>query len=290
MIVVPIDGFGSGTWTVNYDYWKTQGSLLVEGSSPAIRCDAGFELQGFRCVGITCPDGQTVNLSDNMCEEIQCPLGQELQVNLCVPLQCGSGQTINNQTGFCEAIQCPSDQHFVGDSCVQLICDIGFEAINNECTLKTCGVGQELIGANCQAIQCNTPNTILVGSDCVLRTCLSNELLVDGQCLNITELSFETCSELIPFSDGVLEITDCQMADPTTPIQCLAGFKAVGNTCVQEPQNCPEGTVAQENICVQVIPSLMIGGFPELGILSIAGIAIFAGSFLGLVATVIRPS
>jgi len=290
MIIVPIQGSGSGTWTVNYDYWKTQGSLKVEGSSPAIRCDAGFELQGFRCVGITCPDGQTVNLSDNMCEAIQCPLGQELQVNLCVPLQCGSGQTINNQTGFCEDIQCPSGQNFVGSACQDLICDIGFEISGNECTLKTCGVGSELIGDQCQAIQCNTPNTILIGSDCVQRTCTSNQLLIDGQCINISDLSFETCSELILINNEILEITDCQTADPTTPIQCLAGFKAVGNTCVQEPQNCPEGTVAQENICVQVIPSLMIGGFPELGILSIAGIAIFAGSFLGLVATVIRPS
>jgi len=290
MIIVPTRGYGSGVFAVNYDYWKTQGSLLVEGSSPPIRCDAGFELQGFRCVGITCPDGQTVNLSNNMCEPIECPLGQDLQVNLCVPLQCESGQTINNQTGFCENIQCPVGQSFVGSACQDLICDIGFEISGNECKLKTCGTGQELIGDQCQAIQCNTPNTILVGSDCVQRTCNSNELLVDGQCLNITELSFETCSELIPFSDGVLEITDCQTADPTAPIICLAGFKAVGNTCVQLPQNCPEGTRAQENICVQVLPSLMVGGFPELGILSIVGIAIFAGSFLGLVATVIRPS
>ena len=203
MIIVPIDGFGSGTWTVNYDYWKTQGSLLVEGSSPPIRCAGGFDLQGFRCVAITCPDGQIVNLSNNMCEAIQCPLGQELQVNLCVPIQCVSGQTINNQTGQCEDIQCPVGQSFVGSSCQDLICDVGFEISGNECTLKTCGIGFELIGDQCQPIQCNTPNTFLVGSDCVERICSSNELLVDGQCLNIIDLSFETCTELIPFSDGL---------------------------------------------------------------------------------------
>ncbi|MCP6727420.1 MAG: hypothetical protein KJI69_05425 [Patescibacteria group bacterium] len=290
MIVVPIDGFGSGTWTVNYDYWKTQGSLKVEGSSPPLRCSAGFDLQGFRCVAITCPDGQTVNLTNNMCEPITCNQGQELQGNICVAIQCEIGEILvpppldSGINEFsCIPLNCPTDEQIVGDSCEPLVCDVGFDAINNECTLKTCGIGLELIGDECQAIQCNTPNTILIGSDCVQTICRTNQLLVDGQCINITDLSFETCSELIPFSDGVLEITDCQTADPTTPIICLDGFTPVGNTCVQLPENCPIGTVAQENICVQVLPDLMISQAPELGTLTIIGIVIFGGSFFGLV-------
>ncbi len=283
MIIVPIDGFGSGTWTVNYDYWKTQGSLKVEGSSPPIRCPVGFTQETFRCVPIICISGQTVDPNTNTCEDIQCSIGEELQGNLCVPVVCNIGETFNNTTNSCEIIICEQGTQLIGSTCDPLLCQEGFEISGNQCTLKTCGTGLELIGDECQAIQCNTPNTILVGSDCVERNCNINQLLVDGQCTNITDLSFETCSELIPFNDGVLEITDCQTADPNTPIICLDGFTPVGNTCVQLPENCPIGTVAQENICVQVLPDLMISQAPELGIVTIIGIVIFGGSMFGLV-------
>jgi hypothetical protein len=283
MIIVPIQGSGSGTWTVNYDYWKTQGSLKVEGTSPPIRCPVGFTQETFRCEPIICIDGQKVDPNTNTCEDIQCSIGEELQGNLCVPVVCNMGETFNNTTNSCETIICEVGTKLIGSTCDPLLCQEGFEISGNECILKTCGIGFELIGDECQQIQCNTPNTVLVGSDCVERICTSNELLVDGECLKITDLSFETCSELIPFSDGVLQIDDCTMGDTTTPIECLSGFTPVGNTCVQLPENCPIGTVAQENICVQVLPDLMISQAPELGTLTIIGIVIFGGSFFGLV-------
>jgi len=297
MIIVPTSGYGSGVFAVNYDYWKTQGSLLVEGTSPPITCGIGFAQVDFRCVPIICDVTQTLNRITNECELIQCQADETLQIfeepvaciAVCIDdpstpeIECGSSCPDTIQRAVCvPTTTTPPD---IAMCQVVLNCQEGTRPTANNCSceLLECPIGQQLVGDNCQIIQCNTPNTILVGSDCVERNCTSNQLLVDGQCVNITDLSFETCSELIPFSDGVLEISDCQTADPTTPIICLDGFTPVGNTCVQLPENCPIGTVAQENICVQVLPDLMISQAPELGFITITGIVIFGGSFFGLV-------
>jgi len=252
---------GSGTWGVNYDYWKTQGSLLVTGSSPPIRCGIGFTQVDFRCEPLICITGQKVDTNTNSCEDIQCSIGEELQGNLCVPVVCSIGEKFNNATNSCETIICQEGTQLIGSTCDPLLCEEGFEISGNQCTLKMCGVGMELIGDNCQMIQCTTPNTILVGSDCMERSCPMDQVLVDG-----------VCRTLQPVGD----------IDPA-PIECLSGFTPVGNTCVQLPENCPIGSVAQENICVQVLPDLMISQAPELGTLTIVGIVIFGGSFFGLV-------
>ncbi len=243
-------------------YWATEGSWVITGSSPPIDCGDGFEQIDFRCVPIVCIQGEAVN-STNQCSPIVCGANEELMADVCVPLQCTSGQTFNNVTNMCENVSCPIGQFSnATNQCQDLVCDTAMGEIvsGNECVLLTCGTGTELVGANCQTISC-PPNTVLSGSNCVEISCATDSALIDGECV---------------------------VGGTVGDVTCPAGFNQVGNSCAIAPESCPVGTIPAQNVCIQVLPSLMATGAPELSLPTIVGIAIFAVSFIGLVAVVIR--
>ncbi len=245
-------------------FWATDGSWIISGSSPPIDCGVGFVQEEFRCVPLVCIQGEAVNAT-NQCSPIVCGANEELMADVCVPLQCTSGQTFNNVTNMCENVSCPIGQFSnATNQCQDLVCDTAMGEIvsGNECVLMTCGTGMELVGANCQMISCPV-NTVLSGSNCVEISCATGSALIDGECV---------------------------IGGTVGDVTCPAGFNQVGNSCAIAPESCPVGTIPAENVCIQVLPSLMATGAPELGIVSIAGIAIFAGSFIGIVAVSVRPS
>jgi len=249
---------------ISNQYWATQGSWVITGSSPPIMCPQGFEQIDFRCVPVTCQTDEFVNAT-NQCESIVCGSNEELQGGVCVPIPCMSGQTFNNATNMCENVSCPIGQFSnATNQCQDLVCDTAMGEIvsGNECILLTCGIGTELVGGSCQVISCPA-NTMLSGSDCVEIACATGSALIDGQCV---------------------------VGGTVGDVTCPDGFNQVGNSCAVAPESCPAGTVPAQNVCIQVLPSLMATGFPEIGIVSIAGIVIFAGSFIGVVAVSIRPS
>ena len=250
--------------TLDMNYWATEGSWVITGSSPPIDCGDGFEQIDFRCVPIVCIQGEAVNAT-NQCAPIVCGINEELMADVCVPIQCNSGQIFNNVTNMCDNVSCPIGQFSnATNQCQDLVCDTAMGEIvsGNECVLLTCGTGTELVGANCQTISCPA-NTVLSGSNCVEISCATGSALIDGECV---------------------------IGGTVGDVTCPAGFNQVGNSCAIAPESCPVGTIPAENVCIQVLPSLMATGAPELGLPTIAGIAIFAGSFIGLVAVVIRPS
>lgn len=292
------DNLGTGKNQLSTNYWKTEGSLFLTGSSPPISCDTGLEQVGFKCEPIICPTGESIDESTNTCEPIQCPVGEVLlteedvpaciavcvddpstpeieclspcppvQVGICTPIQCNIGEELVGST--CQAIQCPSDEHLVGTGCEPLICDEGFEAVNNQCTLKTCSTGMELVGDSCQAIVCPV-NTILQGSDCVELQCSSSETIYNNECRDTSELceaGILTCDPIIP------------------PIaECPAGYNQVGANCVIAPESCPIGTEPHENVCVQILPDLLQVGGVEPSLLLLTGVIITGASGIGIVA------
>ena len=260
------DGFAQ-QYRISNQFWATQGSWLITGSSPPIDCALGFEQVGFRCVPLICMVGFAVNAT-NQCELIQCFQGEELQGNICVAIQCEIGEILvpppldSGINEFsCIPLNCPSDQQIIGDSCETLFCDVGFEAKNNVCSLIGCSTGMELVNDQCQAIQC-APNLILSGNNCIEKTCPANQFLVNNICQD----------------------------EDSPAVTCGEGFNQIGNLCyqIQEELVCPQGTEKFENNCKQILPDLMISQAPELGTLTIVGIVVFAGSFFGLVGTTRR--
>ncbi len=284
------DNLGTGKNRLSTEYWKTQGSLFLTGSSPPIQCNVGFTQVDFRCEPIICIDGQQVNATTNECEQIICANDEELIGNICTPIICNVGESVVG--GFCIPIQCGSSDHLVGSECIPLICDVGFEAKQNECVVKTCGIGLELNQDTCQPIVCPS-NTILNGNDCIERSCPAGQISVNNECTSTLEFDVvnvfdqslcpaETV-QVIPVDDSF----DC-MIERSIILQCGSGTQQVGDSCLPIDLSCPEGSVPQQNVCVQVLPDLMISQAPELSTTTIVGILIFGGSFFGLVGTTVR--
>jgi len=247
-----LNNLGTGKNQISTQYWKTEGSLFLTGSSPPIRCDSGFNQVDFRCIPIICPDGERVDVDTNECAPIMCESNETLQGNLCVPLICQPGEEI--VAGQCQIIVCPSGTELIGSSCEPLMCQEGFEISGNECILKQCSTGMELIGDNCQAIVCPT-NTILVGNNCMERTCPAGQVSSNNECIS-----------------------------ETTLILCVDGFKQVGDECVPIDLDCPIGTEAFENVCVQRVPSLMLGsGLIDPNAFLISGLVIAGMSVIGII-------
>jgi len=290
------DNLGTGKNRISTEFWKTQGSLFITGSSPPINCGIGFNQVDFRCIPIVCELTETLNVTSNQCETIQCGANETLEIILAEPIdclavciddpstpdiiECGTCN-IPEDRAVCTPIpitSCPEGQYLEGNGCIDLVCSIGFEVIGNQCVLKTCGIGLELNQDTCQAIVCPT-NTILSGNDCFPLTCPTGHNIIDNECVSVTEGLCVRDGEIFPLS----------FFPPECPlVECEAGFKAVGNICLPIQLDCPEGTIEQENVCVQFLPDLMISQVPELGFITILGIVTFAGSFFGLVGTSVR--
>ncbi len=249
-------------YRLSNQYWATQGSWVITGSSPPIMCPQGFVQVDFRCLPLACGQGEAVNAT-NSCAPIVCGVNEELMADVCVPIQCTSGQIFNNVTNMCENVSCPIGQFSnATNQCQDLVCDTAMGEIvsGNECVLKTCGMGTELVGGNCQIISCPA-NTILTGSNCVEISCATGSALIDGECVVGGRIGEVTCPE---------------------------GFNQVGNSCAIAPESCAVGTIPAQNTCIQVIPDLMISGVPQLGLPTAIGIAVFIGSFFGFVGVIVR--
>ncbi len=282
-----LNNLGNGKNSLSTEYWKTQGSLFLTGSSPPIKCSVGFNQVDFRCIPIICVDGQQVNATTNECEQIMCAGDEELMGNICTPIICNVGESVIG--GACIPIQCGSSDQLVGSECIPLICDVGFEAKQNECVVKTCGTGLELNQDTCQPIVCPS-NTILNGNDCIERSCPIGQISVNNECTSTLEFDVVNVNDpslcpaetvqVIPVDSSF----DC-MVERSIILQCGSGTQQVGDSCLPIDLSCPEGTVPQQNVCVQVLPDLMISQAPELTTLTIIGIVVFGGSFFGLVGT-----
>ncbi len=280
VLIVPLGGRGTGTtWALDYEWWKTNGSFLIEGTSDPIRCDIGFNQVNFRCVPIVCDLGDKLNQSTNECETITCEAGETLQFTeatvcpdvigiqctpldataVCTPIECNVGERLVGST--CEQIICEEGTKLVGSSCDPLFCGEGFEITGNQCTVIPCPIGEELVGGSCQQISCPT-NTKLIGNDCIEITCGAGQILIDNQCENTSTLP----------------------TNATDPIVCNTGFEAVGNICLPIELDCPAGTEAFENVCVQRIPDLLTISGIEPSLFLITGLVIVGMSGVGIVA------
>ena len=260
-------GVGGGKFVIDQQWWKDNGSLLVTGYSNPIKCNTGFKQVDFRCVPIVCPEGEKVNPTTNTCAPIQCPIGEELVESICKPVLCNAGEELIDST--CKQIVCPSGTHLVGSTCDSLACGEGFEVSGNECALKTCNIGEELVGDNCQKIVCPT-NTSLQGNDCVELSCPSGQIAINNEC--------QTPPEEVPI-DPIVGTDPIPYELPT----CGGNEKLVGDTCFPIDLNCPEGTEAHENVCVQRLPSLLqVSGINPLLFL-IIGLIIVGISIAGII-------
>ena len=266
------DGFAQ-QYRISNQFWATQGSWLITGSSPPISCDVGFNQVAFRCVPIICNEGMQVDITTNECAPIICGSDEVLQGNICVPLNCQIGEEI--VAGQCQIISCPSGTELIASSCEALVCGEGFEISGNECTLKQCSIGMELIADNCQEIQCPV-NTMLVGNDCLEISCPADQISIDNVCRT---------PDVGPGCENDQEIQDEECTNSRdTLILCVEGFHQVGNSFIPDDLNCPLGTEEFENVCVQRIPSLQLGsGLLDPNAFLIAGVIVAAMSVVGII-------
>ncbi len=286
---------------------------LMENKCEVITCDIGFELIGSSCDRIICEIGS--NLIGSTCTPILCSIGQELIGNTCRQITCAIGTELIGSS--CKAIQCAIGSELVGNSCNEIICStgqflngnlcqniqcpLGTELSGNECNIIQCNIGQELVGSNCQSITCPL-GTMLSGNDCNAIICQTGSFLSGNTCEQIT---CETGEILV---GDICKPVQCQIGELLTGntceqitcdigsellgsecvgINCLATEELQGNQCVKIPLNCPVGTLEQNNVCVQFVPTLQATGAP-LNFLTLAGLGIFLIGFTGFVFRSIR--
>ncbi len=281
-------------------FWGTDGSLVIDGKAEPIVCPTGTHQVEFKCVALECGTGFQV--SSNQCIAIVCDAGSDLDTasNTCKAIQCDVGQQVNLQTNNCENIICSQGTILVGNDCEAIICQTGFVLSGNECTIISCAVGNELVGSSCQLISCPLgtflqgnncvdvicpTGTFLFGSECAIIICNDGENLIGNICkpiqCNLGEMLVGNNCEIIVCQTGTeLVGSECK------PIQCASTQKLEGNNCVENPIECPIGTVANKNICIQIVPSLMATSAP-INLITIAGFIMFSGAFLGFVARAI---
>jgi len=287
-------------WTLDNTFWGTEGSIVIDGTAEPITCIEGTHQVGFKCEPLDCGTGFQV--SGNICSEIICSAGSDLDTasNTCKAIQCDVGQRVNLQTNNCENIICLQGTILIGNDCEKIICETGFVLSGNECTIISCPVGNELVGSSCQTIVCPLgtflqgnncvdvicpTGTFLNGNDCEIIICNDGENLIGNICkpiqCNLGEVLVGSNCEIIICQTGTeLVGNECRQ------INCASTQELQGNNCVEKPIECPIGTVANKNVCIQVVPSLMATGAP-LNLITIAGFIMFTGSFLGFVARAI---
>ena len=283
-------------YTLDNNFWGTEGSLEIDGKAEPVTCPTGTHQVQFKCEPLDCGTGFQV--SGNTCTEIICSAGSDLDTasNTCKAIQCEVGQRVNLQTNNCENIICSQGTILIGNDCEAIICETGFVLSGNECTVITCPVGNELVGSSCQQISCplgtflqgnNCPDIVcptgthLVANDCEQIICNEGENLIGNICkpiqCNLGEMLVGNNCEIIVCQTGTeLVGSDC------VQIQCASDQKLEGNNCVNAPIECPIGTVANKNVCIQIIPQLQATGAP-VSLLTITGVGIFLISFGGFI-------
>ncbi len=276
-------------------FWATEGSWVINGFAEPISCAVGEHQVGFKCEPLVCEVGEEVN--GNICSPIQCAIGSELIGSICTPIECNVGEQLVGN--LCQQIICPAGTTLIGNDCDAIICQDGFTLSGNECTPIVCPVGNELVGSSCQVIQCPL-GTFLQGNDCPPIICPTGSTLDAFSCIPII---CETGSTLV---GDICKPVQCQIGERLVgsncelivcetgneligseclPINCLSTEELVGNQCQPKPLECPAGTVAQQNVCVQIVPQLpqfQATGAPT-NFLTVAGLGILLVSFGGFV-------
>jgi len=287
-------------YTLDNTFWGTEGSLVIDGKAEPVTCPTGTHQVQFKCEALDCGTGFQV--SGNTCSEIICSAGSDLDTasNTCKAIQCDVGQRVNLQTNNCENIICSQGTILIGNDCEMITCETGFVLSGNQCTVITCPVGNELVGSSCQQISCPVgtflrenncidiicpTGTNLVANDCENIICNDGENLIGNICkpiqCNLGEMLVGSNCEIIICQTGTELIgSECKT------IQCASDQKLEGNNCVSAPIECPIGTTANKNVCIQIVPSLMATGAP-INLITIAGFIMFSGAFLGFVARAI---
>lgn len=280
-------------WESDATFWGTQGSWIINGFADPISCPVGEQVVGFKCEPLQCDTGFEVN--GNICSQITCNVGEELVGSICKPVICEVGDRLVGST--CEQIICSSGTLLVGNECQQIICDTGLTLSGNDCIAIVCPSGNELTGSQCQSIICPT-GTFLQGNDCNAISCPIGNFLEGNNCIAITCEAGENlignickpiqCELGETLVGNFCETITCEsgnelVGNECLPIVCLATEQLEGNNCNPIPLNCPNGTVEQNNTCVQVIPQLQAGFDLGSNALTIAGLmtfAIFATGFV----------
>jgi hypothetical protein len=286
---------------------------LMENKCEVITCAIGQQLVGNQCEQIICPLGE--NLIGSTCTPILCSVGEELIGNNCQRINCAIGTQLIGSS--CQPIQCALGTELSGNNCVEIFCAVGQNLIGNDCVDISCPLGNELIGNDCKVIQCST-GTELVGNECKGITCPLGTNLEGNDCNKIfcatgTFLSGNTCEQITCDSGEILvgdicKPVECQIGErlvgstceqitceigselignECTGINCLATEELQGNSCVKIPLNCPEGTTERENVCIQVVPTLMATGAP-VSFLTLLGLSMFIIGISGIVVRSIR--
>ncbi len=273
------------------------GFELIGNDCNRIICDIGSNLIGSTCTPIQCSVGQ--ELIGNTCRQIVCEVGSELIGSSCKAIQCAVGEMLSGND--CRQIVCPVGQFLSGNDCIDIVCPIGNVLQGNNCAVIQCNIGQELVGNSCQGITCplgtmlqgNDCNkiicqtgTFLSGNTCEQITCQTGEILVGDICKPVQcqigeRLTGNICEQITCETGNELIGSEC------VGINCLATEELVGNQCVKIPLNCPVGTLEQNNVCVQFVPTLQATGAP-LNFLTLAGLGIFLIGFTGFVVRSIR--
>ncbi len=290
MIVFYGNGAGGSPNVIDQQWWETNGSLLVTGTSQPLDCNNGFTQEGFKCVPKVCPIEQFLNLITNECVTILCEPDEVLTTfedNLSCPavciddpftldiIECGSlcsGTTIQRSVCVPEKLptdgQCPLGEVLIGETCVsvqiectvELNCQEGTQpdSMNCSCDLITCPTGKELVGSTCQNIVCPI-NTRLMGSDCLPLNCPIGQVAIDNLCQKPIDPITNQTGFCITLFDPV-----CGVNGQTFSNSCFAEAQGTeilhaGQCFVGEnvPKDCPIGTVAKQNTCVNVLPDLL---------------------------------
>jgi len=257
------------------------GSNLIGSTCTPILCSVGQELIGNTCRQITCAIG--TELIGSSCKPIQCAIGEELIGNNCNQIICPTGEFLNGN--LCQSIQCPIGTELSGNDCNVIQCNIGSELVGSSCQGITCPLGTMLSGNDCNAIICQT-GTFLSGNTCEQITCESGSTLIGDICKPIQcqigeRLTGNTCEQITCETGDELIGSEC------VGINCLATEELQGNQCVKVPLNCPVGTLEQNNVCVQFVPTLQATGAPT-NFLTLAGLGIFFIAFIGFVVRSIK--
>lgn len=279
-------------WTQDHNFWANEGSFTFNGFAEPIQCAVGEHQVGFQCEPLICDVGEEVN--GNICSPIQCAVGDELIGSVCKPIECNVGERLVGNN--CEQIICTVGTTLIGNTCEPIVCETGFVLSGNTCTTIVCPTGNELIGNECQQIQCQQ-GTFLQGNNCIDIVCATGTLLEGDTCIPIlcnegSNLIGNICKPIECNLGEQLVGNQCQtiacdtgeelIGDECLPIQCASDEKLEGDTCVTDVIECPVGTIANRNVCIQIVPQLQATGAPT-DLLTIAGLGILLISFTGFV-------